>query len=575
MARLSSAIENIKETYSVVVIGSGYGGGIAASRLARAGQQVCVLERGREFFPGDFPDKISEARKELQIDTSLTHIGSETGLYDFRVNSDMNALVGCGLGGTSLINGSVILRADPRVFEEPVWPDAFIDDLSTGLEEGYSHATEMLRPSPYPTNFPKLRKLTAHEKSGKFMKENFYRPPLVVNFEEFEGGINHVGVEQKPCILASDCVTGCNFQAKNTVDLNYLPDARNHGAEIFTGIKAKFIEKKDAKWLVHCEQTLGESKSSEVVVSANIVVLSAGTLGSTEILLRSKEKGLNLSEMLGKNFTGNGDVLGFSYNSDDEINGIAIGDRKPDAKKPVGPAITGIIDTRKTENYREGMSIEDGSIPGALSGLMPLTFFKISKLIGEDTDRGFRDYLREKAREVVSLVFGAYHGAMDHTQTFLVMTHDSSDGTMVMEDDRLRIKWPGVGKQEIFKKVKKNLKQAAKALGGTYVPNPAWTKLFGHDLVTVHPLGGCVMANEASKGVVNHKSQVFSSNTGTDVHEGLYVADGAVIPMSLGTNPLLTISAVAERNIALLAKDRGWTIDYTLPSRPKHQVIQN
>jgi cholesterol oxidase len=92
--------------------------------------------------------------------------------------------------------------------------------------------------------------------------------------------------------------------------------------------------------------------------------------------------------------------------------------------------------------------------------------------------------------------------------------------------------------------------------------------LTGEDLVTVHPLGGCIMADTAEKGVVNHKGQVFSGPNGSDVYEGLYISDGSVIPRPLGVNPLLTISAIAERSAALMAQDRGLTINYDLPSQP-------
>ena len=202
----------------------------------------------------------------------------------------------------------------------------------------------------------------------------------------------------------------------------------------------------------------------------------------------------------------------------------------------------------------------------------------MSRAIGQDTDQGFRDYIAEKKRELTSFLRGAYHGAVRNTQVFLVMTHDSADGVMKLDDDRLRIYWPNVGKQKIFKKVEKRLFEITKALGGTYIPSPLWSNkslysnLFGNDLVTVHPLGGCVMAEDASTGVANHQGQLFAGEEGTAVHEGLYVADGAVMPTSLGTNPLLTISALAERNMALLAEARGWAISYDLPSSPPHPL---
>ena len=132
MSRLSLPIENIKNHYTVVVIGSGYGGGIAASRLDRAGKQVCVLERGKEFFPGDFPSTLPEAAANSQYDTPKGHSGSETNLFDFHTNDDINVLVGCGLGGTSLINANVAIEADPRVFQNSEWPKALAQDLNDG-----------------------------------------------------------------------------------------------------------------------------------------------------------------------------------------------------------------------------------------------------------------------------------------------------------------------------------------------------------------------------------------------------------------------------------------------------------
>src|SRR5512141_1257543 len=114
MVRLSSNIEDIQAYYPVVIVGSGYGGAILASRLARAGQRVCVLERGKEFSPGEFPTTEADVIREGQIHVGLAetpspHIGSETGLYDVRIGERMNAVVGCGLGGTSLINANVAL----------------------------------------------------------------------------------------------------------------------------------------------------------------------------------------------------------------------------------------------------------------------------------------------------------------------------------------------------------------------------------------------------------------------------------------------------------------------------------
>ncbi len=564
MSRLSSPISSIKNHYTVVVIGSGYGGAITASRMARAGQQVCVLERGKEFQPGEYPDTEPEALREMQTDFPQRHIGSRTGLYDFRVNKEINVFLGCGLGGTSLVNANVALQAEPRVFDDARFPQEIRDDLYTLIKDGYTQAIAMLKPVALPDDI-ELHKLNALEKSAHELGEDFYRPPINVTFDEPEAGRNHVGVEQHACKLCGDCVTGCNYHAKNTVLMNYLPDAVNHGAEIFTNVSVRYIERQAARWIVHyqlVEEGREHFNAPPMFLSADVLILSAGTLGSTEILLRSRARGLSLSDKLGHGFTGNGDVLAFGYNNDEEINGVGWGHLSPTGRTSVGPCITGIIDAREKADLDAGMVIEEGSIPGALAAALPAGLAAAASLVGVDTDGGLVDFVAERRRELDSLVRGAYHGAARNTQTYLVMTHDDAAGRMYLDDDRLRIEWSGVGAQPIFQKVNDQLKLATKPLGGIYVEDPIWNKMFKNELVTVHPLGGCALATDAAQGVVNHKGQVFSATHGTSVYENLYVSDGSIIPRSLGVNPLLTISALAERCCVLLARERGWSFDY-------------
>lgn len=573
MSRLSSPIENIEAHYEIVVIGSGYGASIAASRLARAGRQVCVLERGKEFQPGEYPDTEPQALAEMQADTPELHVGSRIGLYDLRVNPDINVFVGCGLGGTSLVNANVSLRAEPRVFEDPRWPKALRGDLQTSVEEGYRRAEEMLKPVPYPKDFPTPAKLRALEKSAEQLHANCYRTPIAVSFAD---GVNHVGVEQHKCALCGDCVSGCNYGAKNSLIMNYLPDAKNHGAVIFTQAAVQRIERQAHGWLVYYQLLESGRETFDaptLFISADIVILGAGSLGSSEILLRSRQSGLNVSSQLGQRFTGNGDVLGFGYNNDDEINGIGFGHHPPEGRDPVGPCITGVIDQRQQADLETGMIIEEGSVPGPLSAFLPVALSGAAKLVGKDTDRGVVDYLRETGREWMSVIGGAYRGAARHTQTYLVMSHDDGNGRLRLENDHVRISWPGVGAQPVFERVNERLKQATRPLGGTYVSNPLWHQIFNHRLVTVHPLGGCVMAESAETGVVNHKGQVFAGDHGDAVHDGLYVMDGAIVPRPLGINPLLTICALAERCCALLAQDRGWHIDYRLPSAAQAEPV--
>jgi len=572
MIRLSSPQNEMKPHYTAVVIGSGYGGGIAASRIARAGQSVCVLERGREIHPGEYPATLEQATTEFQIHSPDGHAGSHTALFDLHVGKDLSVFVGCGLGGTSLVNANVSLRAEPRVFDDPLWPPELRADLTTRLDRGYRRAEEMLKPTPYPEHFPPLAKLQAMEASANAIGEKFYRPPINVTFED---GINHVGVDQPACKLCGDCVSGCNYGSKNTTLMNYLPDAWNHGAEIFTEVPVASIERKDGRWVIHfqpIEADRGRFDAPAMFVTADIVVVAAGTLGSTEILLRSKQNGLPISDQIGHRLSGNGDVLAFGYNTDRPIHGIGWGNRPPGVLPNVGPCITGIIDAREKPDLATGMVIEEGSIPGAVGSLAPETFAEASRLVGVNLDSGRVAVSEEEKRQVESLLHGPHRGAIDNMQTFLVMSQDEGTGRLLLDKDRLDIEWPGVGTEANYVHANQRLDDATKALGGEFVKNPMWADRIHNKLISVHPLGGCPMGESAEQGVVNHKGQVFSGTTGSTVHEGLYVTDGSVMPRPLGVNPLLTISAVSERCCEIMAEDHGWTIDYSLPSRPRAGV---
>lgn len=569
MKKLSKPLIEMQAHYDVVIVGSGYGGSIAASRMSRCGLKVCVLEKGKEFLPGEFPRTLKEAALEIQFNKGKNQTGPGNGLYEFTVGSEISVFKGCGLGGTSLVNANVAITPDPRVMADTSWPDAIRNDLSS-LEEGMEHAREMLKPTPYPENkngYPVLKKTEAMRISAEFMSEEFRLLDINVNFEDREK--NHVGVKQSKCTNCGDCVTGCNVGAKNTTAMNYLPDAVNHGADIFTNISVHYIRRSNNLWHVYFQPLhMGREKftAPPMFIQADQVILGAGSLGSTEILLRSRQKGLSLSDKLGKNFTGNGDVLGFGYNNDVPIHGIGLGNRSNGGVANIGPCITSVIDMRSRANLEDGLTLEEGTVPGPIRSIMASSLVTFSRIMGKDSDRGFKDYWQEKWREVQSLIRGPFHGAVDHTQIYLVMSHDDGNGEMELKDDRLNIHWQGVGRQNIFKKVSGELASATTALGGNMVPNPAWNKVLDYDLVTVHPLGGCPMGEDASKGVVDHKGQVFKGKEHNELHPGLYVMDGAIVPRPLGTNPLLTISALAERSCKLIAEEKGLSLSYALDS---------
>jgi len=242
-----------------------------------------------------------------------------------------------------------------------------------------------------------------------------------------------------------------------------------------------------------------------------------------------------------------------------------MGDEDPKKfEHKVGPVITGLIDYRDTPNVMDGYVVEEGAIPAQaapfLRGVYQVMSEKSTRSIKTAQDLSIQEKIGRNARELSSYVGGVYRGAMDNTQTFLIMSHDDARGELQLQDDRIRIHWPGVGSSRNFSRLDKLLEPLAEAVRGTYVRDPL-TAATDEAVITVHPIGGCSIGRNGAAGVINHKCQVFTGQ-GDEVYEGLYVMDGAVMPMSLGVNPFLAISALAERACTLLARDRGWTIKY-------------
>ena len=527
----------MQPAYDVVVIGSGYGGGVAASRLARAGASVCVIERGREFLTGEFPSRLPELRRELQINGGKLRSGSRTGLFDFRLGTDIHVLVGCGLGGGSLINAGVALRPEPRVLAHAAWPDAVRDDGL--LDIGFRRAAAMLRPIRY-GDAASLTKYRALEVASACFGVSPVAAPVAVSFE---ANINQAGVEQAACTLCGDCCSGCNVGAKNTIAMTYLPDAFAHGAEMFTELTVSHIEKEGSGWRVTFLPT-ADADAAPRTVDAKSVVLAAGTLGSTEILLRSRERGLGVSDRLGDGFSANGDIIAFALGSETKVNAVGVGHPSKFDGDSVGACVTGQIELPDPDNFERGLTIQEGVLPSALAPLLPVFFVSGGRLLSA----------------AQSLVKGVYQGPLAHLHTFFVVSHDEASGRIRLDKGRAKIDWPNVADQGVYARVDAALTKVAETVGARYIKSPLATTASGTKPATAHPLGGCGMGEDAATGVVNHKCQVFDGKGGS-VHVGLYVCDGSIIPRSIGVNPLLTITALAERAMIHFARDHNLGFD--------------
>jgi cholesterol oxidase len=540
-----------KPSYDFIIVGSGYGGAINAARISAAPSHpsVCVLERGREWQVGEFPDslnKVLEARNGTF---------NPTGLYEFLGFPEITVLKGCGLGGTSLINANVAIQPDDETFQQSAWPRAL---NATTLANFYQKAKDTLAAVPHPRSNPAvagcLRKVNGLDRRAQEFSQRAYGLNIAVNHTI--DGVNAHGVPQKPCIDCGDCVTGCNVGAKNTLAMNYLPIAQQNKADIFTKCQVLYVEKlATGGWRIHGRRFDGLFPD-DFTFDARNVILSGGSLGTTEILLRSEKKGLPLSPKLGTQFSGNGDFFALAYNADHQLNTMGFGKDanhqwKARGNAP-GPSIVGAVKYDKNLPLSQRILVEDFSFPKAYVAGARLAFDAAAALgLAQDTDAG--DEAQELIRRQRNLTPDVYQfndNALNHTMLYLIMGHDDAKGTMRLKrhfpsfEERLEIDWDMAGRQPVFDLINEEIRRHSRALGASFLTNPIWQFTRDRNLITAHPLGGCPVGEDYLHGAVDAYGRVFAGDGA--VHDGLYVADGSLIPTALGVNPFLTISALSE-----------------------------
>lgn len=532
---LSRPLEQLRSQYSTLVIGSGYGGSVMAARLAGAAP-LAVFERGREWLPQDFPDTSGAVVRELRSDAA------PLGLFDYRAGSDLDALVGNGLGGTSLINANVVIAPDRDIFG--AWPAAIREAYQSGAMDVHEQRVRTMLAVEAVGETPALRKHQMHASTTARRRRagaavDFRRLDLAVNLSRHAGTANAEGVVQMPCRLCGDCVSGCRTGAKNTLDVNYLRMAARRGAEIYTRIEVEHIERAGSLWRVHyLARPAGAPVRRGSVLAARVVV-AAGALGSSQILLRSAAMGLALPSALGTRVSANGDYLGVGYNSAVQTDSLGFGEASPlfDMRK-VGPTITGAAQYTAA-NPSQRFLIEEGAWPRALTDALRLLLPATSAAPDVPASQ----------RELRDIAGARANGALNHSMVYLGIGHDSAGGRIVLDTGgQARIRWPGLSSEAFVARTREEMRRHAAEFGASLVESPRAHPIFGAALTTVHPLGGCPMGTDAGDGVVDADGRVFDPRGGW--HDGLYVADGAVIPTSLAVNPLLTIAALAERMAA-------------------------
>jgi cholesterol oxidase len=525
--------------YDFIVIGSGYGGAITAARLAASASKpsVCILERGREWPVGEFPDSAAGWVTQQRNDVN------PLGLYEVLTYPEISILKGSGLGGTSLVNANVAIVPDEDVFKTDGWPRALTLDA---LRDYYRLARVTLAAGPHPDALS-LGKVQALRRRADQLGIELTHLDLAVTFED---RVNDQGVAQKECTGCGDCVSGCNVGSKNTLAMNYLPLAKKNGAEIYTQCEVESVEKADGGgWRVHGYFVKSALEKRKFVLDAGNVILAAGAINSTEILLRSAEKrGLSVSPAAGTKFGGNGDFFGLSYNGDTETRVLGFGTKPPNQQwkdEPSGPTIVAAVRYASAQVGKR-FTIEDLSFPSAAVRAAQVTFATVPNK--EDTDVGDEaQELRRAIQDTLGTDVYGRDGALNHTMLYLCMGFDDQRGYFVLDKRGVTVRWPGVGSQPVFGMINEELRRHARREGASFLPNPLWEfmKLPIRHLVTAHPMGGLPMGEDYMAGAVDQWGRVYSGDG--SVHDGLFVADGSVVPTALGVNPFLTISAIAER----------------------------
>ena len=363
--------------FDAIIVGSGFGGSVMAYRLAEAGLQVCLLERGRAYPPDSFPHSPYKLRESFWNPKGGFH-----GLYDFWSFHRIQALVASGLGGGSLIYANVLLRKDERWFVKEAedgyenWPVT-----RANLEPHYDRVEQMLRPQPYPFDHapynatPKTQAF--REAAQKIGMEPFF-PNLAVTFANEgdapvpgepirEAFANLHGRTRQTCRLCGECDLGCNYGSKNTFDYTYLSEAKRRGAAVRTGCEVKSFQPLagggySVRYLEHSTQADLEEGSELRTMTADKLVLTAGTLGSTYLLLKNRSAFPRLSSTLGTRFCGNGDYLSFAIKASREVDG----ERVPRVIDPgYGPVITSAVRGGDTLDGGDGRGfyLEDAGFP--------------------------------------------------------------------------------------------------------------------------------------------------------------------------------------------------------------------
>jgi cholesterol oxidase len=560
--------------FDAVIVGSGFGGSVMAYRLAQAGFRVCVLERGKAYPPNSFPRAPHRMKKNFWDPSEGLY-----GMFNVWSFEELGAVVCSGLGGGSLIYANVLIRKDERWFVKEdlhgggyeYWPVTRAD-----LDPHYDRVERMLGAQRYPFDkepYNETPKTKEYKAAAERLGADWRLPNLAVTFANEgedpmpgepirEAYPNLHGRTRQTCRLVGECDIGCNYGSKNTLDYNYLSEAKRLGAEIHTLCEVRRFQPRDGGgyavyYVRHRPDPEREGHKTDTsalpehTITADRLVLSAGTLGSSFLLLKNRGAFPGLSGRLGTQFSGNGDLITFALKSSKIVGGKRV-PRLIDGG--YGPVITSAVRFPDREDGGDGRGfyVEDAGYPEFVNWIL--------EVVDAPTDavRSFWGNLFERirdkwlSREPETDVGAEALRLLGSTELssgllpLLGMGRDIPNGKMELRGGLLNVNWQVEESKAYFDDIREKMRDIAEELGARYL-DPL--DRLNH-LVTAHPLGGCPMGRDKTEGVVDSYGEVFD-------YPDFYITDGSVMPGPVGTNPSLTIAALANRFADRIIENKG------------------
>ena len=528
------AREPDRSGYDVVVVGSGFGGSVAALRLAEKGYRVVVLEAGRRFADDEFARTSWDLRRWLWA----PRLGC-FGIQRLHRLPDVTVLAGAGVGGGSLVYANTLYRPDEAFYDDPQWRD--VADWRSELTPAYDLASRMLGVTQNPsiTDADVAMRQVADDMG---VGHTFTLTPVAVFFGDQPGHtvddpyFGGAGPARTGCIECGECMTGCRHGAKNTLVKNYLWFAERLGVEVrplttVTGLRATA-----SGWQVETARTgAWWPRPTRTTFTAEHVVLAAGAYGTQRLLHRMRDAGRlpRISSRLGELTRTNSESL------------------------------LGALSRRRDADFTRGVAITSSFRPSPDTHVEPVRYGKSSNAMGllsvtlTDGDgprprllTWLSDQLRDPRRFVRTVNVRRWS-----ERTVIALVMQSVDNSLVVSGRRRLGVWGltsrhghGAPNPSWIPAGNEVVRRLADVIDGEPGGNAA--DLLGSPL-TAHFLGGCVIGADATRGVVDGWHRVFG-------HPGLHVVDGSAVSANLGANPSLTITAQAERAMSFWP-ERGGT----------------